>query len=91
MQKSGNGMHSYFEKANAQPISILSPTAASYIVGNGRTDILPLPLVVCPKDTGTDSKSSAKTNAQTQVTNEVRETHLKSSMIPHVHRNCKQS
>lgn len=55
-------MRSYFEKANAQPIGNLSPTAASYIVGKALTDILPLPLVIFPEDTGIDSKSSVKTN-----------------------------
>lgn len=71
-----DGTCSYFEEANTQPICNLSLTAASYIAGKGLSDILPPPLFVCPKDTGTDSKSSVKTNAQTQVTNEVQETHL---------------
>lgn len=71
-----DGMLSYFEKANAQSISNLNPAAASYIPTKERTDNLPPPLVVRPKERTQDqiSKSdfSVKTNVKTQIPNHIK-------------------
>ena len=86
-----DGMRSYFEKANAQPISTLNPIAATYIPEKRLTNILPPPLVVRPKERMQERmqeripKMSVKTNAQTRVTRQEQETHLKSSMHAHTH------